>query len=158
MIDSRAIERAFDAEFAAEHRTVLRGGFDEPWYLPPGQGPGEIRYTRDYASSALHEVAHWCVAGPHRRTLPDWGYWYVPDGRSDAQQGVFEQVEVRPQALEWLFSEACGQRFVLSADNLRGDARPSPAFAAAVQAQRDVYAARLPGRAARFVAALRRLR
>jgi elongation factor P hydroxylase len=35
-----------------------------------------------------------------------------------AQQRAFETVEVKPQALEWLFSLACGYRFCVSVDNL----------------------------------------
>ncbi|GAM69307.1 transporting ATPase [Vibrio sp. JCM 19236] len=26
----------------------------------------------------MHEIAHWCVAGPKRRLLEDFGYWYEP--------------------------------------------------------------------------------
>jgi hypothetical protein len=50
--------------------------------------------------------------------LPDFGYWYAPDGRDQQQQLAFEAVEARPQALEWLFSLACGYRFHISVDNL----------------------------------------
>ena len=35
-----------------------------------------------------------------------------------AQQQAFERVEVKPQALEWLFNLCCGHRFRISADNL----------------------------------------
>jgi elongation factor P hydroxylase len=75
-------------------------------------------YREDYFASALHEVAHWCIAGEQRRQQLDFGYWYAPDGRSPEQQGAFEAVEYKPQALEWFFSLACGYRFRLSADNL----------------------------------------
>ena len=78
----------------------------------------QIISTRDYFSSILHEVSHWCIAGPERRKLVDFGYWYEPDGRSELKQNEFERVEVKPQALEWLFSEACGIKFRLSVDNL----------------------------------------
>jgi len=78
----------------------------------------QIISTRDYFSSILHEVSHWCIAGPQRRKLVDFGYWYEPDGRSEIKQKEFELVEVKPQALEWLFTEACGIKFRLSVDNL----------------------------------------
>jgi elongation factor P hydroxylase len=79
-------------------------------------------------SSSLHEVAHWMVAGEARRLLPDWGYWYAPDGRDAAQQQVFEQMEVKPQALEWLLHAACGLRFRVSLDNLSDGAGDGSAF------------------------------
>jgi len=78
----------------------------------------QIISTRDYFSSILHEVSHWCIAGLERRQLVDFGYWYEPDGRNEIKQREFELVEVKPQALEWLFTEACGIKFRLSVDNL----------------------------------------
>ena len=67
---------------------------------------------------SLLELSHWCVAGEARRRLPDFGYWYAPDGRSAAQQQSFERVEIKPQALECLFTLACGRPFQVSQDNL----------------------------------------
>jgi elongation factor P hydroxylase len=152
--DPTELQRIFDGLFAERLNTVLRGGAPEPFY-EVGR-PCVLHYREDYFASALHEVAHWCVAGKERRALDDFGYWYEPDGRSPSQQREFEQVEVKPQAMESLFAQACGWEFTLSADNVDGDARPSQAFAAAVQAQREVYLAEgLPSRAARFVEALR---
>ena len=110
---------------------------------------------RDYFRSALHEVAHWCVAGAERRLLPDFGYWYAPDGRDAQQQRAFEQVEVKPQALEQLFCEAAGHRFSVSMDNLGGEPTDPEPFRLAVQAQRDRYLAEgLPERPVRFIRAL----
>lgn len=114
------LEQLFAACFAQRWRTRLLGGASEPYYLPAA-GDGEchqLYYRSDYFASALHETAHWCIAGEARRSLPDFGYWYAPDGRSPAQQRAFEAVEARPQALEWLFSLACGYRFCISPDNL----------------------------------------
>ncbi len=136
-LDAVAIVRLFDATFLATEHTCLRGGGEEPLYRP-ARHPGEwhtIVFTRDYAASALHEVAHWCVAGPARRLQEDYGYWYAPDGRTAAQQAVFEQVEVRPQAMEWLFAEAAGRRFRVSADNLSAGLGPSETFKAAIHQQ-----------------------
>ena len=104
------LETLFRDTFFERHHTVLEGGFEEPVYLagtPVAGEPARIRYTRDYFRSALHEVAHWCVAGPRRRRLDDYGYWYAPDGRDAAAQAEFLRVEVRPQALEALFCAAC---------------------------------------------------
>lgn len=153
---SDAIERIFAACFRARYRTVLVGGGDEPVYLP-GEGDRlhRIVYRHDYVQSAFHEVAHWCIAGAGRRRLPDYGYWYAPDGRTAEQQALFERVEVAPQAMEWVFSEAWGSRFELSADNLGAGCGPSPSFAAAVAAEKARFRERgLPRRAAIFTAAL----
>lgn len=111
----------FNETFFEPYNTRLVGGGDEPEYIP---ADGElftyhrIIFTQDYFSSALHEIAHWCIAGEKRRQQQDYGYWYAPDGRSIEQQKIFESVEVKPQAIEWLFSQACGICFRVSADNL----------------------------------------
>ncbi|WP_043316904.1 elongation factor P hydroxylase [Microbulbifer sp. HZ11] len=126
------IVRVFNDCFAAPQalNTCLVGGHTEPFYRP-ATAPGEchrIEFSYDYPASALHEAAHWCVAGEQRRQLPDYGYWYAPDGRSEAQQIEFERVEVKPQALEWIFSRACGMSFRVSADNLDAGLGPSDSF------------------------------
>lgn len=110
----------FTHEFAASHRTRLLPGGEEPLYRPavlPGDWH-EIVFRHDYFQSALHEIAHWCVAGAARRQQLDYGYWYDPDGRTRARQDEFERVEARPQAVEWVLSVACGRRFAVSLDNL----------------------------------------
>jgi elongation factor P hydroxylase len=139
--DSRQLIELFNQTFIASHATCLVGGGMEPLYEPAPQA-GELSrivFTGDYFASALHEVAHWCVAGPQRRQLPDYGYWYAPDGRSAEQQAEFERVEVKPQALEWLFSEAAGWRFRVSADNLNSGLGPSEAFQRAIHRQVLTY-------------------
>lgn len=121
--ESRRLERVFDACFYLRWRTRLVGGAPEPFYQPAGRDGTchQLHYRSDYFASALHEVAHWCIAGEARRRLPDFGYWYAPDGRTAGQQAAFESVEYRPQALEWFFSRACAHRFRVSADNLHPD-------------------------------------
>lgn len=143
------IVAAFDRCFASPSglNTRLCGGFDEPYYRPALEGrPANealryhrVEFTRDYPASALHEAAHWCVAGPARRLLPDYGYWYAPDGRSAEQQAEFERVEVKPQALEWIFARACGLRFRASADNLDAGLGPSEGFKQAIWQQVQDY-------------------
>lgn len=128
--DSRDLEWLFAQVFLAAYDTRLEGGAAEPVYLPGA--PHRILYTRDYFRSALHEVAHWCVAGAERRHREDYGYWYAPDGRDAAQQASFLHVEVAPQALELLFCAACGHDFRVSLDNLNGDAGEAGPFARAV--------------------------
>lgn len=148
------MEQIFCACFRERYRTELVGGGAEPEYRPASSpdAPHQIIYRHDYVASALHEVAHWCIAGARRRELADYGYWYAPDGRTAEQQAEFEVVEVKPQALEWIFADACGIAFELSADNLAGSAKPSVAFAAAVEAQKARY---LEGGMSRRAAAFR---
>ncbi|WP_237060583.1 elongation factor P hydroxylase [Microbulbifer sediminum] len=153
------IVAVFNRCFAAPDplNTRLCGGCEEPFYRPAGDGGSHhcIEFTRDYPASALHEVAHWCVAGPARRQQPDYGYWYAPDGRSESQQRLFEQVEVRPQALEWLFARACGLRFRVSADNLANGLGPSEQFRRDIWRQAREYCRDgVNGRARRFALAL----
>jgi elongation factor P hydroxylase len=119
---SERLERVFAACFAHKLHTRLQGGADEPLYQPALQAEDShvLYYRADYFASALHEVAHWCIAGVERRLRVDFGYWYAPDGRSDPEQLAFESVESKPQALEWYFAKACGYRFRMSVDNLDG--------------------------------------
>ncbi len=156
------LEVVFAECFRASERTLLLGGAHEPLYEPAAAPAGyhRIYYREDFFASALHEVAHWCIAGPARRTKRDFGYWYAPAGRDAAAQRAFEAVEEKPQALEWLFSLACGYPFRVSVDNLDPvtgalpDTRP---FCARVLARGVQWQRRgLPERAAIFLAALAR--
>lgn len=111
----------FNAVFSAKNVELVRGE-SEPEYFPATEsGPARIEFAHGFFQSALHEISHWSLAGSHRRTLPDFGYWYAPDGRTEAQQKAFEQVEIKPQAIECLFSLMCGRPFRVSQDNLHAD-------------------------------------
>jgi len=122
-LETEKLIRLFEQLFFEGYQTRLVRGGDEPLYWPARKAgeTHQIIFARGYFNSALHELAHWCVAGPERRKLEDFGYWYLPDGRSAAQQRAFEKVEVRPQAYEQCFSWASGRRFHISADNLSGE-------------------------------------
>lgn len=149
----------FNRCFQHSHRTQLAYGQDEPIYVPANgeQIYHTIYFAHGFFSSALHECAHWLLAGEHRRSLVDYGYWYTPDGRTAEQQALFQQVEVKPQALEWSLSKACGYPFRLSFDNLNGDTPEYEQFALAVEQQRHHYeCAGLPLRAEKFHASLLR--
>ena len=154
------LETLFKQCFYKDYQTLLIGGADEPLYRPAisADKPHCLFYRADYFASALHEIAHWCIAGVERRQQEDWGYWYCPDGRSPEQQRDFESVEVKPQALEWLFSLAAGAPFRISSDNLLGScarAEEGDAFSNAVAAQVQSYRqGALPSRAQHFVLAL----
>ncbi len=155
--DCDALCALFDALFLESENTRLVKGGEEPVYLPADAGCAEHRvvFRLDYVPSALHEIAHWCIAGPARRLLVDYGYWYDPDGRDAATQREFERLEARPQALEWLLNEACGMRFRPSIDNLDGASGDLRAFAAAIAREAAAWCANgLPPRAARLHAAL----
>lgn len=156
--DPDDLMRLFDALFKVSENTVLVRGGEEPLYLPADETCPHDRviFARGYFASAMHEISHWCIAGPARRRQVDYGYWYCPDGRSAEQQRAFEQVEVKPQALEWIFAEAAGSPFRLSLDNLSGETSGHPdGFRHAVCLQAQAYLRDgLPERAARFVNAL----
>lgn len=126
----------------------------EPVYLPASIDCPQHRivYAHGFFSSALHEVAHWCVAGKHRRELPDYGYWYQPDGRDALLQAEFERVEARPQAIEMAFSRACNFPFRVSTDNLSGVTPDIPAFEMKVRTAFDRFRqCGFPRRAQRFI-------
>jgi len=156
------VERVFNECFADNYNTRLLGGAEEPLYMPAADCAGfhRLYYRSDYFASALHEVAHWCIAGAQRRQQQDFGYWYAPEDRNVEQQRAFEAVECRPQALEWFFSRACGCRFQVSADNLalaRRGLLDNAAFQHAVLEQVLVWRDKgLPVRAGIFYTALRR--
>lgn len=116
----------FNHTFIESYNTELLLGGDEPIYLPAGKAYPHHRiiFARGYFASALHEIAHWCIAGPQRRLLEDYGYWYEPDGRTAEQQDEFEKVEIKPQAVEWILAASCGYRFQVSCDNLNGNCEP----------------------------------
>jgi len=112
----------FNKLFVSQENTRLQMGAAEPFYQASKNGNNAVIFAReDYFSSALHEIAHWTIAGKERRQEDDFGYWYESEGRTQQQQLQFEQVEVKPQAIEWLLSLACGQKFHLSADNFFDD-------------------------------------
>ena len=150
------LEMLFRQCFFARWNTRLEGGGREPQYLPgTANRPHRLIYRENFFASALHETAHWCIAGEQRRRQVDFGYWYLPDGRGAAAQRAFEAVEARPQALEWVFSVAAGYPFRPSADNLTGAGGDGAEFAQAVaEALRGYLEQGLPPRAALFADAL----
>lgn len=131
----------FNQTFLDSENTELVRGDNEPIYLPASDEYPyhRIIFAHGFFASALHEIAHWCVAGKQRRLLEDFGYWYEPDGRSAERQAEFEKVEVKPQALEWIFSVSAGYQFHFSADNLALDNQPSADFKQAVLTQVHHY-------------------
>jgi elongation factor P hydroxylase len=131
----------FNQTFAQSENTVLVKGEDEPIYIPAktAQDKHQIVFAHGYFSSALHEIAHWCIAGKKRRLLEDYGYWYCPDGRNQTQQTEFEKVEIKPQAIEWALSCAANKKFRVSTDNLNGAPVDTLSFQEAVKIQANNY-------------------
>lgn len=145
----------FDRSVGSTHNTFLQGGAPEPIYVP-GYDAGEpnvIHFRDDYVSSALHEIAHWCIAGARRRRLEDYGYWYKGN-RGVWEQRDFEAVEVRPQALEWILSNAAGVPFRVSCDNFDVKALDMTGFRRQVQKEVPLLLQRMPDRAAVFIEGL----
>lgn len=152
------IIQIFNQCFADSFRTQVVKGEGDPIYLPAEHDGGfhQVVFAHGFFASALHEIAHWCIAGPQRRLRQDYGYWYSPDGRDTAQQHAFEQVEIKPQALEWMFSVAAGFPFYISCDNLDGGYEPDRArFQQRVHQQViDYLTHTIPERAGIFLHAL----
>ena len=129
----------FNQWFSHLNVELVRGDF-EPEYFPAlDQAPARIQFAHGFFNSALHEISHWSIAGEKRRLLPDLGYWYAPDGRTAEQQALFEQVEIKPQAIEWLFSKAFGRKFRVSLDNLTGEGGNGTTFKDNVFVQVQAY-------------------
>lgn len=110
----------FNHIFGPTYRTILVPGGEYPIYIPAddSQPFHKIIFRENFFSSALHEISHWCIAGEKRRLIEDFGYWYNPDGRDLLEQSEFEKVEIKPQALEWIFSDSVHHEFKPSVDNL----------------------------------------
>ncbi|MBA6297383.1 elongation factor P hydroxylase [Colwellia sp. MB02u-9] len=148
----------FEDTFKEKYNTRLIKGEGEPLYSPAHDKCSyhQIIFAHGYYASALHEVSHWCLAGASRRLLEDFGYWYIPDGRDQSQQQAFEQVEIKPQAIEWALCVATGKAFDVSSDNLLGNGETDRvAFKAKVYQQVLAYLEYgFPNDAARFIIAL----
>jgi len=131
----------FNQIFIPSYNTQLICCEEEPIYRPADEQHPHHRiiFAHGFFASALHEISHWCVAGKKRRLLEDFGYWYEPDGRSEERQSEFEKVEVKPQALEWIFSKSADFEFHFSADNISLNNQPTEAFKQAVYQQVQHY-------------------
>lgn len=159
----------FEQCFYQEFNTKLVKGENEPIYLPANASDigitakpfAQVVFAHGYFASAMHEISHWCLAGEERRQKIDFGYWYCPDGRTAQQQTAFQQVEIKPQAIEWAMCLAAGFPFNVSCDNLSGDEfgrQPDRfAFEQDILAQVETYLQRgFPPRAQQFMQALQR--
>jgi elongation factor P hydroxylase len=131
----------FNNCFFETYNTKLMKGDEEPIYLPADENRPyhAIFFAHGFFASALHECSHWLIAGEERRKLIDFGYWYAPDGRTKEQQELFQKVEVKPQAIEWILSVAAGHPFQISLDNLNGSELDTASFKLAIHQQIKTY-------------------
>ncbi|UNT65065.1 elongation factor P hydroxylase [Acinetobacter towneri] len=144
----------FNHWFSHLNVNLVKGDFEPEYFPATATQPARIQFAHGFFNSALHEISHWCIAGEQRRLLPDLGYWYAPDGRTQEQQALFEQVEIKPQAIEWLFAQAFGRKFRVSLDNLTSEGGDGRTFKDNVFAQVQRYfngEAKLPRDAKRFI-------
>lgn len=147
----------FNHWFSHLNVCLVKGDFEPEYFPATSDTSARIQFAHGFLNSALHEISHWSIAGEPRRLLPDLGYWYAPDGRTAEQQALFEQVEIKPQAIEWLYSKALGRKFRVSLDNLTGDGGDGTQFKDQVFMQVQKYfkgQAKLPRDAQRFIACL----
>ena len=119
-LNTRLIKGAFEPLYLPAKHSLLAAGVE----VEPPQSDSvsyhRLFFRHDYYASALHEISHWCIAGVDRRKLVDFGYWYEPDGRNPEQQAEFQRIEAKPQAIEWILSQAAGYAFKVSLDNVDG--------------------------------------
>ena len=144
----------FNHWFSHLNVTLVKGDFEPEYFPAENNTPARIQFAHGFFNSALHEISHWTIAGNERRKLPDLGYWYAPDGRTAEQQALFEQVEIKPQAIEWLFAHAFNRKFRVSLDNLTGEGGNGSTFKDNVYAQVQRYfsgEAKLPRDASHFI-------
>ena len=154
MMEAADICNLFEDTFRQSFRVTIKGGASEPLYEPAAAIEAVIYYREDYVSSALHEIAHWCLAGEDRRQQVDYGYWYTPS-RDRKAQADFEQAELKPQALEWILSEASAHAFRVSCDNFDEQALDKERLCLAIRDQAFSWLEQgLPERAKMFVEAL----
>ena len=154
------IAQTFAQTLGREHNAQLTGGALEPLYRPAtSNAPATLYFREDYPASALHEVAHWCIAGTQRRRQEDFGYHYISGPRNAEDQVAFFESELRTQSLERAFASALGLEFQPSADNVEADI---DAFAHAIEAYsktlQNWLASSAGSRAQTFIRALERAR
>ena len=119
-MDAKLIAQIFNDGVGSKYQTLLKGGRNEPVFIPDRDTSDIIHYKADYVSSALHEVAHWFIAGANRRRLVDYGYWYKEFRNADQQLA---------------FSQGAGIPFRLSVDNFQRIKSGCPDFKIAVRSE-----------------------
>ena len=66
------IAQTFAHTLGRKNNVQVIGGALEPLYRPATSiAPATLYFREDYPASALHEIAHWCIAGTQRRSQED---------------------------------------------------------------------------------------
>ena len=147
------VAAVFNCTFS-DHSVVMHGEYREPMYIP-GMDVAELRYTLDHTALALHEAAHWCIAGRRRRRNTDYGYFYEPPPRSGMHRVRFEDVDIEAQSVEVLLAEAAGSQFQPSSDDVDVPLFLLEAFSSRIlERARERRQVGLPKRADKFRVAL----
>ena len=110
---------------------MMIGGAAEPLYLPhTGRIRRAFSIRADFAASALHEAAHWCIAGSRRRVLIDYGYRYDAAAARSATRGT-RSLPRSATCRHWsvLFARVAGMPFRISADDFGDDDGRTRTFA-----------------------------
>ncbi len=158
--DVTSLAELFDELFYERWNTRLEPSDSDPIYLPVSDDCpyNRILYYKDFFSSALHEISHWCIAGSDRRTQVDFGYWYNPQRTTAEEQELFERFEAKVQGLEWVFSSAAGKEFFVSCDCFDQSLLDLNRFRKSVtmEALRIVDSSSLPLRTEIFIKALQK--
>lgn len=99
--------------YSFPYRVVLVKGHERCW---TGQCCNIIDPTRSYEqiSNAIHEFAHWLVAAPCRKEIPDFGlgfcsessYWWMSDNESTVSGRYAQTEEERASVLGIMIEEA----------------------------------------------------
>lgn len=113
----------FNSLFSETEQTLLIGGGEEPIYLPKEASflSHRIIFTQDYYASALHEVAHWCIAGKQRRCLDDsFAHHVYQQVCHYLTQGMPERAEQFKRKLLVFYSGNEDEELCLSFEDLQG--------------------------------------
>ena len=85
-----AIVGIFNQCFGQTYNVEISGGADEPLYTPATPTKAaQLIFRENFPASALHEAAHWCIAGELRRNSTDFALTYIAAPRSETEQEQF---------------------------------------------------------------------
>ena len=57
-MDAKLVAQIFNDGVGSKHQTLLKGGRNEPVFIPDRDTSDIIHYKADYVTSALHQGAH----------------------------------------------------------------------------------------------------
>ena len=94
--DLQLIIELFEQQFFDRFNTRLEAGASEPVYLPASGDCAWHRlcFREDYISSALHETAHWCIAGLERLKLEDFASLFFHNNKNNTSYRELENPHI----------------------------------------------------------------